>query len=92
MLERAALHDASTASAGLSDLVESLTDREHETLVYAARGLTNKQIGKAMFISDRTVQGHLQNIYQKLGVTTRTEAVTTALARGLLRLDGGEAT
>lgn len=92
MLERAALHDASTVSAGLSDMVESLTDREHETLVYAAKGLTNKQIGKAMFISDRTVQGHLQNIYQKLGVTTRTEAVTTALARGLLRLDGGEAT
>jgi DNA-binding NarL/FixJ family response regulator len=92
MLERAALHDASTVSAGLSDMVESLTDREHETLVYAAKGQTNKQIGKAMFISDRTVQGHLQNIYQKLGVTTRTEAVTTALARGLLRLDGGEAT
>lgn len=65
---------------------ESLTDREIEVLTCAARGLTNKQIGKTLFISDRTVQGHLQNIYQKLGVTTRTEAVTSGLSRGLIRL------
>lgn len=65
-----------------------LTEREHEILQQAARGLTNKQIGAALFISDRTVQGHLQNIYHKLGVATRTEAVTTALTRGWIVVEG----
>jgi DNA-binding NarL/FixJ family response regulator len=72
-------------------LVEGLTHREIEILTYATRGLTNKQIGKALFISDRTVQGHLQNIYQKLHVATRTEAVTEALSHGFIVLgDGGQ--
>jgi DNA-binding NarL/FixJ family response regulator len=71
-------------------LVEGLTHREIEILTHATRGLTNKQIGKALFISDRTVQGHLQNIYQKLHVATRTEAVTAALSHGFIVLgDGG---
>lgn len=71
-------------------VVEGLSDREMEILTYAGRGLTNKQIGHELFISDRTVQGHLQNIYQKLGVGTRTEAVTAALSRGIIILsDGG---
>jgi DNA-binding NarL/FixJ family response regulator len=67
-------------------LTEALTDREVEILHFAAKGMTNKQIGHALFISDRTVQGHLQNIYQKLGVGTRTEAVTTGFARGIITL------
>lgn len=70
-------------------LVEGLTDRELEILGFAARGLTNKEIGKHLFISDRTVQGHLQNVYQKLGVGTRTEAVTAGLACGLIALTDG---
>jgi two-component system, NarL family, response regulator LiaR len=78
-LEKAADYQDSTAP-----LVEELTGREIEILTWAGRGLTNKQIGKELFISDRTVQGHLQNIYQKLGVGTRTEAVTAALARGII--------
>lgn len=64
--------------------VEDLTEREIEVLQHAAHGLTNKQIGEILFISDRTVQGHLQKIYRKLNVTTRTEAVTTALAQGYI--------
>jgi NarL family two-component system response regulator LiaR len=70
-------------------LVEGLTDREIEILGYAARGLTNKQIAGELFISDRTVQGHLQNIYQKLHVATRTEAVTAAATRGIILLSEG---
>jgi DNA-binding NarL/FixJ family response regulator len=70
-------------------LVEGLTDRELEILHCAALGLTNKEIGVRLFISDRTVQGHLQNVYQKLGVKTRTEAVTAGLTRGLIRLTDG---
>jgi DNA-binding NarL/FixJ family response regulator len=66
--------------------VETLTDRELEVLRLAARGLTNKQIGHDLDISDRTVQNHLANIYAKLEVASRTEAVTAALQRGLLRL------
>ncbi|MBE2192596.1 MAG: response regulator transcription factor [Anaerolinea sp.] len=86
VMAKAAQHVPSTTT-----LVEGLTDRELEILTCAARGLTNKQIGKTLFISDRTVQGHLQNIYQKLSVTTRTEAVTAGLARGLISLvEGGQ--
>lgn len=77
-LERAAQHDSQNA------VVEKLTDREIDVLHQAVRGLTNKQIGKALFISGRTVQGHLQNIYQKLGVNSRTEAVSTALKYGII--------
>jgi DNA-binding NarL/FixJ family response regulator len=72
-----------------SMMVEDLTEREVEVLQSAAQGLTNKQIGKQLFISDRTVQGHLQNIYQKLGVTTRTEAVALGLKNGIISLNEG---
>lgn len=64
-----------------------LTARERDVLRLAARGLTNKQIGSALAISDRTVQNHLANIYAKLAVASRTEAVTTALQRRLITLD-----
>lgn len=70
-------------------LLRRLDNRELEMLGYAARGLTNKEIGKLLFISDRTVQGHLQNVYQKLGVGTRTEAVTVGLSRGIIALTDG---
>ncbi len=70
-------------------LVEALTERETDVLTQAARGLTNKEIGRSLFISDRTVQGHLQNVYQKLGVSTRTEAVTMALGRGFIHMNEG---
>ena len=66
---------------------EALTPRELDVLHQAAHGQTNKEIAQVLSVSDRTVQGHLQNIYQKLGVTTRTEAVTKALARQLIILD-----
>ncbi|HEU5086351.1 MAG TPA: response regulator transcription factor, partial [Roseiflexaceae bacterium] len=62
------------------------TERELEVLQLAARGLTNKQIGAELEISDRTVQNHLANIYAKLGVASRTEAVTVGLQRQLIQL------
>ena len=65
---------------------ETLTEREVEILRYAARGLTNKQIGARLDISDRTVQNHLANLFSKLEVASRTEAVTVALQRGLIQL------
>jgi DNA-binding NarL/FixJ family response regulator len=73
-----------TQPAATSD---TLTERELEVLHLAAGGDTNKQIGSELGISDRTVQNHLANIYAKLGVSSRTEAVTAALGRHLIRLD-----
>lgn len=73
--------------AGASEQVEPLSDRELDVLRLAGQGLTNKAIGVALSISDRTVQGHLANIYGKLGVSSRTEAVTRALKLGWIFLD-----
>lgn len=67
--------------------IEPLSDRESEVLAKAARGLGNKMIARELGLSDRTVQVHLSNIFGKLGVASRTEAVITALQRGLLRLE-----
>ncbi len=72
--------------AGAAEQIEVLTARELEILRLAAQGLTNKAIGQEIGISDRTVQGHLANIYGKLGVASRTEAVTEALKRGWIVL------
>ncbi len=67
-----------------ADLTPTLTRRELEVLGCAARGWTNKQIGGRLGISDRTVQVHLQTIYQKLNVAGRTEAVLRAIVLGLI--------
>jgi DNA-binding NarL/FixJ family response regulator len=67
---------------GAADQIETLTERELDVLRLAARGLTNRAIGHALGISHRTVQGHLQSVYGKLDVNSRTEAVTEALRRG----------
>lgn len=68
-------------------VVEGLTRRELDVLRLAARGRTNRAIGLELAISDRTVQGHLANIFGKLGVTTRTEAVLLAMKQGWIILD-----
>jgi two-component system, NarL family, response regulator len=65
--------------------VDMLTDKEHEILKKIADGLTNKKIAKILSISEGTVKFHSNSIYAKLGVTSRTEAVKVATARGLVR-------
>jgi DNA-binding NarL/FixJ family response regulator len=62
--------------------VESLSERELDVLRLAAKGHTNKAIGVQLSISDRTVQGHLANIYEKLHAASRTEAVMRAVSMG----------
>ena len=64
-----------------------LTERELEILALVARGLANKEVASAIGRTDETVKIHLKNIFTKLGVSDRTEAVTVALARGLIHLD-----
>ena len=62
--------------------VQSLTERELEVLRLTAKGYTNKAIGVELSISDRTVQGHLAKIYDKLNAASRTEAVMRAVSLG----------
>lgn len=66
--------------------LDSLTERECSALRLAAIGLTNRGIGLRLEISDRTVQGHLASVYEKLQVNSRTEAVTKAIQLGLIEL------
>ena len=67
--------------------LEELHSRELEVLKLAARGVTNRNIASKLVISERTVQTHLVNIFRKLGVGSRTEAVLRALRKGWLTLD-----
>ena len=64
-----------------------LTPRELEVLRLVADGLSNGQIADRIGRTEGTVKVHLKNILQKLDVTDRTEAVTTALRRGFIPLD-----
>ena len=64
-----------------------LTERELEVLKLVARGLSNKEVARAIGRTDETVKIHLKNVFAKLGVADRTEAVTVALTRGLIHLD-----
>lgn len=66
---------------------DALSAREIEVLQLAARGLSNTEIAKELFVSATTAKAHLVHIYAKLGVNDRTAAVTTALERGIIRLD-----
>lgn len=66
---------------------EPLSDREHEVLRLAARGMPNKQIGEILDLSVRTVQAHLSNVFRKLDVGSRTEALLHGLRQGWFTID-----
>ena len=66
-------------------LIEMLTERELEVLHLLAQGMPNKEIATHLIISERTVKFHVSSIMGKLGATNRTEAVSLAAQRGLLR-------
>ncbi len=74
--------DAQTVIKG--DRLDGLSVRQLEILRLASDGMTNKTIGNKLDISDRTVQAHLHSAFSKIGVTSRTEAVATAIERGWL--------
>ncbi len=67
-----------------SELVEKLSERELEVLTLVAKGYTNKAIGVQLGIRDRTVQGHLAHIFERLRAASRTEAVMRAVSLGWL--------
>ncbi len=70
--------------ANQASLVEPLTNREMQVLQMLAQRLTAKEIAGDLFISDRTVKRHTANIYQKLGVNSRQQAVASAAFLGIL--------
>jgi len=93
----AAIRDAATGRTALSapvadrlfahlrDPRPALSDRERDILQQLSRGLGNREIARALFISEATVKTHLQRIYGKLGVETRAGAVALAKEQRLLR-------
>jgi DNA-binding NarL/FixJ family response regulator len=80
---------APAAAAKLAEGVTrvQLTPRELSTLRLLADGKANKEIAAALDISERTVKTHLAHLFEKLGVTSRTEAIKVATRRGLVRLE-----
>ena len=65
---------------------DALSEREAGVLRLMAQGTANKEIAASLSISESTVKTHVANIFQKLEVTNRTEAVTKAMARGIIKL------
>jgi DNA-binding NarL/FixJ family response regulator len=70
--------------------VEPLTQRELEVLQLIARGTTNREAARRLFISEASVKAHLLHVYAKLGVNDRAAAVAAAYDRGLLTPGGGD--
>jgi DNA-binding NarL/FixJ family response regulator len=68
-------------------LLEKLTEREAEVLDLLAQGLSNKEIAAQLTLSEGTVKNHVSNILGKLHANDRTQAVLTAIRRGLVDLD-----
>lgn len=66
---------------------EELTPTESNVLRMIVGGMSNKEIAFAMDVSENTVKTHIQNIFGKIGVSDRTSAATTAIKRGLVRVD-----
>lgn len=78
---------AQVSSGAKSHPIEKLTERELEVLALVAKGYTNKAIGVQLGISDRTVQGHLAHVFNKLQASSRTEAVMKAVSLDWLPSD-----
>ncbi len=75
-----------TSFVAMDELPEPLTRREREVLQMLAAGLANKEIAARLAISDHTVKFHVASILGKLGASTRTEAVSAGIRRGLVML------
>ncbi|MBX5476977.1 MAG: response regulator transcription factor [Clostridia bacterium] len=78
--------EAQRREAGPLDI---LSDREWQILQLMVAGKANKEIGDALFISEKTVKNHTTNLFRKLGVQGRAQAVVEAIRRGWVRVDEG---
>ena len=80
-IEKSKVDDIKTIT---QNLIEPLSPRELEVLYLIAKGFTNKEIGKRLFLAINTVKGHNRNIFGKLGVKNRTQAVSKAQSLNIL--------
>ena len=76
--------DATQVSGGAAFAGASFTQRQIQVLRLMARGLSNKQIGERLFVSERTVKAYVSSVFEKLGVNKRAAAVASALRLGLI--------
>lgn len=83
LLNAAGLSPGIATSAGQRPL-EALTDREKEILVFLANGVSNKEMASRIFVSENTIKFHLKNIYSKLAVSSRVQAITAGRQLGLI--------
>ena len=88
LIARDSRDESATARPARRDTIVGtvLTNREHEILALLADGLGNKQIAARLGISTNTVKTHLELLFEKLGVSSRAEAVAAGVKRGLLLL------
>jgi DNA-binding NarL/FixJ family response regulator len=84
--ERALAQRSVVEAMNLDALDEALTGREREVLEMVSRGLSNKLIARSLSISEHTVKFHVSSIYTKLGASSRTDAVSKGVRRGLITL------
>ena len=66
---------------------ERLTNREMDVIACIAKGFSNQDIAQALFVSEKTVKNHLTNIFRKLGVNDRTQALIYVLKHNIMELD-----
>ncbi|MEL6771370.1 MAG: response regulator transcription factor [Bacteroidota bacterium] len=71
--------------------LDALSEREREVLLEVARGYSNAEVGERLFITESTVKKHVHQVYAKIGVQTRAQAVAWAWAQGLVNGDDAEA-
>ncbi len=82
--KRPNLSQLSPRTAGMDAPTEPLTSREREVLVLVAQGYTNRQIAQRLYISHKTVEIHVSHILSKLNISSRTQAATWAVKRGIV--------
>jgi len=68
-------------------LIAELSAREIDVLKLIAKGMTNEEIARTLFISPHTVKNHVSNVYRKMGMDDRTQVAITALRLGLVPLE-----
>jgi RNA polymerase sigma factor (sigma-70 family) len=77
-------------SAGTENALTVLTDREHQIMCLASEGLSNKEIGRRLNISDGTIKVHLHHIYEKLQISNRTALAALAISQAALAVSQNE--
>ncbi len=78
--------DENITKAYKDDEIEELSNREYQVLELLAQGMSNKELARELYISEKTVKNHVSNILKKLSVNDRTQAVILGLKKGLVSL------